>query len=47
MQSKFTKEELIKKFNKLKIDGMNEVTELNELKGDFINLEYTLESGQA
>ena len=41
------KTELIQKFNDLKIDGMATVTELYELKGDFINLEYHLPGGQA
>ncbi len=40
------KEELIKKFNELGIEDMAEVTQLNELKGDFINLKYKLPSGQ-
>lgn len=40
------KEELIRKFNELGIHDMAEVTELYELKGDFINLEYELPSGQ-
>ena len=40
------KEELIQKFNELGIEDMAEVTELNELRGDFINLEYNLPSGQ-
>ena len=41
-----TKEELIVKFNELNIEDMAEVSELHELKGDFINLEYILPSGQ-
>lgn len=41
-----TKDELIQKFNSLEIPGMGELTELYELKGDFINLVYTLPSGQ-
>lgn len=40
------KEELIKKFNELGIKDMARVTELYELKGDYINLQYTLPSGQ-
>lgn len=40
------KQDLIQRFNRLGIEDMAEVTELNELKGDFINLEYTLPSGQ-
>ncbi len=43
---KMQKEELIQKFNELGIEDMAEVTELNELRGDFINLEYNLPSGQ-
>lgn len=42
-----TKEDLIRQFNELHIPGMAEVKQLNELKGDFINLTYTLPSGQA
>lgn len=41
-----TKDELIQTFNSLKIPGMGVLTELYELKGDFINLVYTLPSGQ-
>ena len=41
------KDALIKLFNGLEIAGMAEVTELHELRGDFINLEYTLPGGQA
>lgn len=33
-------------FNDLQIPEMEQVTELYELKGDFINLTYTLPSGQ-
>lgn len=40
------KEELIRRFNELGIEDMEEVKELYELKGDFINLEYTFPSGQ-
>ena len=40
------KDELIKEFNALGIDDMEEVIDLNELPGYFINLEYGLESGQ-
>lgn len=40
------KAELIKRFNDLGIGDMEEVTELHELKGDFINLEYKLQSGE-
>lgn len=38
--------ELIQKFNELRITDMAQVTELHELAGDFINLEYSLPSGQ-
>lgn len=38
--------ELIQKFNELGIEDMEEITDLNELKGYFINLEYNLPSGQ-
>ena len=37
---------MIQEFNELHIPGMAEVKQLNELKGDFINLTYTLPSGQ-
>jgi len=40
------KNELIEIFNGLDIADMEEVTQLNELKGDYINLKYTLPSGQ-
>ena len=40
------KEQLIKEFNELHIPGMDRVTDLNALPGSYINLEYTLESGQ-
>lgn len=40
------KEELIRQFNELGIDDMDEVKELYVLKGDFINLSYTFPSGQ-
>ncbi len=40
------KEELMREFNALNIPDMGEVTALYELKGDFINLTYTLPSGQ-
>lgn len=43
---KISKDDLIRRFNKLKIPDMDEVTALYELKGDFINLEYRLPSGQ-
>lgn len=40
------KEQLIAEFNALGIEDMEKVTSLNALKGSFINLEYTLPSGQ-
>ena len=40
------KEKLIDAFNALHIAGMGKVTELYQHKGSFINLEYTLPSGQ-
>ena len=40
------KEKLIKEFNNLGIKDMSIVSNLNELKGDFINLEFKLPSGQ-
>jgi len=40
------KEQLIKEFNALGIEDMPEVTDLTALPGHFINLEYTLPSGQ-
>ena len=43
---KYTKDELIRLFNELHIPGMDRVEELHALKGDFINLEYLLPSGQ-
>ena len=39
------KEELIKEFNSLNIDGMSKVEELYPLNGSFVNLEYTLPNG--
>lgn len=41
------KELLISEFNALGIEDMEKVTNLNALKGSFINLEYKLPSGQA
>lgn len=41
------KEALIAEFNALGIEDMAKVTDLNALKGSYINLEYTLPSGQA
>ena len=40
------KKQLIAEFNALGINDMPEVTDLNALKGAYINLEYTLPSGQ-
>ena len=40
------KNELIKIFNGLGIADMEEVSELHELNGSYINLKYTLPSGQ-
>ena len=41
------KEKLIAAFNELNIKDMDEVTDLNALKGSFINIEYALPAGQA
>lgn len=40
------KKEIIAEYNALGIADMEEVTELYALKGSFVNLEYTLPSGQ-
>ena len=40
------KETLIAAFNELSIEDMEEVTELNALKGSFINMEYKLPGGR-
>ena len=40
------KAQLIREFNALGIEDMKEVTDLNALKGSFVNLEYSLASGQ-
>lgn len=40
------KEELIRRFNALNIEGMEAVTDLNLLPGAYVNLEYTLPNGQ-
>lgn len=40
------KEKLIEAFNQLDIHDMEEVTDLNALKGSYINIEYTLPNGQ-
>lgn len=41
-----TKEQLINEFNALNIHDMDKVSDLNELPGEFINLQYRLPSGQ-
>ena len=41
------KETLISAFRALDIRDMEEITDLNALKGSFMNLEYTLPNGQA
>ncbi len=40
------KKNLIASFNALNIEDMEEVTELNALKGSFVNIGYTLPNGQ-
>ena len=40
------KEKLIAAFNNLNIPDMEEVTDLNALRGSFINIEYILPNGQ-
>lgn len=40
------KEDLIRAFRSLGIPELNELSELHELPGKFVNLEYTLPSGQ-
>ncbi|MDO5426041.1 MAG: DUF3795 domain-containing protein [Eubacteriales bacterium] len=40
------KARLIEEFNALGIEDMETVTDLNALKGSFVNLEYTLPGGQ-
>ena len=40
------KAQLMDEFNALQIDGMPRVEQLNVLTGSYINLEYTLPSGQ-
>lgn len=40
------KEQLIKEFNKLGIEGMPEVKELHEGKGNFVNLNFPLPCGK-
>lgn len=41
------KAKLIDAFNALGIEDMEKVTDLNALRGSFVNLEYTLPGGQA
>lgn len=41
------KQTLIDEFNALNIPGMPEVEDLNILEGSFVNLEYTLPSGES
>lgn len=38
--------ELLKEFHALDIEELKEISRLNRLRGDFINLEYTFPSGQ-
>ena len=40
------KADLLEEFNALKIKDMPKITDLNALKGSFINLEYPLPSGE-
>lgn len=40
------KKSLITAFNALNIEDMEEVTDLNALKGEYVNLEYLLPGGQ-
>ena len=41
------KKQLIEEFNSLKIDGMPKITELYQLHGSFVNLEYPLPNGKS
>lgn len=41
------KQQLVTEFNELGIEDMEEITDLNALYGAYINLQYTLPSGQA
>ena len=41
------KKQLIAEFNQLGIEDMEEITDLNSLYGAYINLSYTLPSGQS
>ncbi len=40
------KKKFLLEFNKLGIEGIDKITELHELKGDFINLKCRLPNGQ-
>lgn len=40
------REQLLREFNALEIEGFPEITYLNALPGSYINLEYTLPGGQ-
>ena len=40
------KKQLISELNELNVEGMPEVTDLNMLPGEFVNLEYRLPSGE-
>ena len=40
------KKQLIDEINSLKVDGLPKITELNELNGSFVNLEYMLPNGK-
>lgn len=40
------KNQIIDEFNSLKIDDMPELTNLSQLIGEYVNLEYTLPGGQ-
>lgn len=45
-EANIMKQQLIKEFNKLGIVDMEEVTELHEGKGEFVNLDFPLPCGQ-
>lgn len=40
------KKQIISEFNAIEVEGMAEITELYALNGAFVNLEYTLPSGE-
>ena len=46
MTARELKDKLMVAFNELNIQDMEKVTDLNALKGSFINIEYSLPSGQ-